>query len=132
MQFIKPFGPLVRLWLRLHGVDFLGAAGPGLRLPHSTSGGFVVNAGVRIGSNVTIYHGVTLGRSDAGVRPGTADLTIGDGVFIGAGAVILARSDRPLRIGDGAVIGANAVVLTDVPAGETWVGNPARPRVTAP
>lgn len=47
---------------------------------------------------------------------------IQDGARIGLGAVIL-----PFRvIGQGAVIGAGAVVTKDVPAGETWVGNPAR------
>lgn len=40
---------------------------------------------------------------------------------IGAGAVILPG----LTIGEGAMIGAGAVVTKDVPAGETWVGNPA-------
>ncbi|WP_114227894.1 MULTISPECIES: acyltransferase [Sphingomonas] len=48
---------------------------------------------------------------------------IGRGASIGAGAVIL-----PGRtIGEGAMIGAGAVVTRDVPAGETWAGNPARP-----
>lgn len=41
---------------------------------------------------------------------------------IGAGAVILPG----ITIGAGAMIGAGAVVTRDVPAGETWVGNPAR------
>lgn len=45
------------------------------------------------------------------------------GASIGAGAVILPG----LTIGEGAMIGAGAVVTRDVPAGETWVGNPARP-----
>ncbi|MCW3797511.1 hypothetical protein OMW55_06810 [Sphingomonas sp. BN140010] len=44
------------------------------------------------------------------------------GASIGAGAVILPG----LTIGEGAMIGAGAVVTHDVPAGETWVGNPAR------
>jgi acetyltransferase-like isoleucine patch superfamily enzyme len=44
------------------------------------------------------------------------------GASIGAGAVILPG----VRIGAGAMIGAGAVVTRDVPAGETWVGNPAR------
>jgi acetyltransferase-like isoleucine patch superfamily enzyme len=35
---------------------------------------------------------------------------------------------RPyITIGDGARLGAGAVVITDVPAGEVWAGNPARP-----
>lgn len=44
------------------------------------------------------------------------------GVSIGANATILCG----LTIGQGAMIGAGSVVLQDVPAGETWVGNPAR------
>jgi acetyltransferase-like isoleucine patch superfamily enzyme len=47
---------------------------------------------------------------------------IGDGVHIGVNASIL-----PMRKVDaGARIGAGAVVTHDVPAGETWIGNPAR------
>lgn len=48
---------------------------------------------------------------------------IGDRVKVGLGAVIKPR----VIIGDGAVIGCGAVVIRDVPAGETWVGNPAKP-----
>jgi acetyltransferase-like isoleucine patch superfamily enzyme len=44
------------------------------------------------------------------------------GASIGSGAVILCGH----TIGRGAIIGAGAVVTRDVPAGETWVGNPAR------
>lgn len=47
---------------------------------------------------------------------------VGRGASIGAGAVVLPG----LTIGAGAMIGAGAVVTRDVPAGETWVGNPAR------
>lgn len=125
-QFRRPFGPLVRLLLRLVGVDFLGTAGPGLLMPHSTSGGLVVNVGVRLGAEVTLMHGVTLGRADGHRRPGRMDLTVGDGVFVGAGAMVLGRAGRPLVIGDHAVIGAGAVVLDDVGPGEVWAGNPAR------
>ena len=48
------------------------------------------------------------------------------GASIGAGAVILPG----LTIGAGAIIGAGAVVTKSVPAGETWVGNPARQLAT--
>lgn len=47
---------------------------------------------------------------------------VGARASIGAGAVILPG----LTIGEDAMIGAGAVVTRDVPAGETWVGNPAR------
>ncbi len=51
------------------------------------------------------------------------NVTIGDGAYIGAGAIIR----QGLSIGAGATIGMGAVVTKDVPAGQTWVGNPARP-----
>ena len=43
-------------------------------------------------------------------------------VRIGAGAVILAE----VHIGPNAQVGIGAVVTKDIPAGELWVGNPAR------
>lgn len=45
-----------------------------------------------------------------------------NGAVIGANATILPG----IIIGERAVVGAGAVVTKDVPAGETWVGNPAR------
>lgn len=48
---------------------------------------------------------------------------VGDYVRVGLGAMILPRK----TIGRGARIGAGAIVTKDVPAGEVWVGNPARP-----
>ncbi len=48
--------------------------------------------------------------------------TVGDEVIIGMGALIGAG----LHIGDRAVIGMGSVVTKDVPAGETWFGNPAK------
>lgn len=47
---------------------------------------------------------------------------IGKGAIIGGGVVINAA----VHIGEGAVIGAGAVVTQDVPAGEIWLGVPAR------
>jgi UDP-2-acetamido-3-amino-2,3-dideoxy-glucuronate N-acetyltransferase len=45
-----------------------------------------------------------------------------ENVSIGSGSVILCG----ISIGRDAVIGAGAVVTKSVPAGEVWVGNPAR------
>lgn len=44
------------------------------------------------------------------------------GASIGANATILPG----VTIGENAMIGAGSVVTKDVPAGEVWVGNPAR------
>lgn len=78
---------------------------------------------------VHIGHDVVIG-ANCEVAPMTAicgHAEIGDGVRIGVGACIL-----PYRkIGVGARIGAGAVVICDVPAGEVWVGNPARRMGTA-
>ena len=76
----------------------------------------------RIGSNVTLVHGITIGMRNVRGFP-----TIADDVFIGAGARVLGE----IRVGEGAKIGANAVVLTDVPAGATAVGVPAEIKLPA-
>ena len=52
-------------------------------------------------------------------------VVIGDRVRVGLGAMF-----RPgVTVGDGARIGCGAIVVSDVPAGEVWVGNPAH-RIT--
>lgn len=84
--------------------------GGGLRLPHPT--GIIIHPEATIGPNCMIFQQVTI----AGA------VEIGGHVDIGAGAKILG----PLTIGDHANIGANAVVLSDVPAGATVVGVPAK------
>ncbi len=50
------------------------------------------------------------------------------GASIGANATILGG----ITIGAGALIGAGSVVTKDVPAGELWLGNPARRSGLAP
>ena len=72
-----------------------------------------------IGRNCNIAHQVTIGTS-AGGRTGAP--TIGDGVYIGTGAKIIGTID----VGDGAKIAANSLVMTNVPAGATAIGVPAR------
>jgi serine O-acetyltransferase len=88
---------------------------PGLYVLH---GQVVIDGTVEIGSGTTIAPWVTIGLR-AGVYQGA---TIGRNVSIGTGAKIIG----PVRIGEGATIGANAVVVSDVPAGATVVGVPAR------
>jgi len=55
-------------------------------------------------------------------------VVIEDDVTIDVGAVIVnGRTEKLLRIGRGAHLAPGAVVTTSVKAGETVVGNPARP-----
>ena len=93
--------------------------GPGLSLPHAGRG-VVVHHNATLGANSMLYHRVTLG-AQGGRAPRLAN-----DVTIGAGACVLG----PIHVGERARIGANAVVVTDVGAGETAVGVPARVRST--
>ncbi|OPL10036.1 MAG: serine acetyltransferase [Firmicutes bacterium ML8_F2] len=82
--------------------------------------GVVIGETTSIGSNVTLYQGVTLGGT--GKETGKRHPTIGDNVVIGTGAKVLG----PIAIGDNCRIGAGSVVLRPAPANSTVVGIPAR------
>ena len=117
----NPLGALAgrlaaRVWHTVPGLDLRGTEiGPGLFVSH---GQCTILSAERIGANCQVHQGVTVGWDYRGDRRPI----IGDDVFIGAGAKILGA----ITIGDKARIGANAVVVTDVPAGATAVGIPAR------
>jgi serine O-acetyltransferase len=117
--FETPAEILWRINYFLTGADIHPGAeiGGGLRLTHTS--GVVIGKGVRIGSNVTLLHGVTLGGSARGWFDGTfADgyPVIGDDTEIMAGAKILG----PITVGRGCFIGANAVLARDLPDGEAF------------
>jgi len=104
-----------RFWSAVSGADIPVNAriGGGLLIPHPN--GIVIHPEAVIGPNCLIFQQVTIGVAN-GIP------VIGGHVDIGAGAKVLGA----IAIGDHARIGANAVVLTDVPAGATMVGIPAR------
>ena len=113
---------LISLIVRaLTGIEIHPAAtiGDGLFIDHGT--GVVIGETAEIGSNVTLYQGVTLGGT--GFATGKRHPTVQDNVTIGSGAKLLG----PITIGHGAKIGANSVVITDVPPNSTVVGNPGHP-----
>src|ERR1700689_2185451 len=94
--------------------------GPGIFFPHTS--GTVIGAS-KIGRNVTIFQGVTLGAKemDMGFDPALRP-EIGDFVVLGAGAKILGG----ISLGDNVRVGANSVLLRSVPANSTVAGVPAR------
>ena len=114
-----------RLSYFLTGADIHPGAeiGGGLRLTHTA--GLVIGKGAKIGSNVTLLHGVTLGGSSRGFFADDSLVpdgfpTIGDGAKVAAGAKLLG----PIKIGRECFIGANAVVSKDLPDGTVF--NPGR------
>ncbi len=124
-------------WLWMHNSKFLGrwisqvarnltgveihpgaVIGPGFFIDHGM--GVVIGETTEIGTDVTLYHGVTLGGTS--LEKGKRHPTIGDRVVIGAGAKVLGA----ISIGDDSRIGANAVVVRTIPANSVVVGVPGQ------
>jgi serine O-acetyltransferase len=103
------------------GIEIHPAAeiGPGLFVDHGM--GVVIGETAKVGADVTIYQGVTLGGT--GFATGKRHPTVEDCVTIGSGAKLLG----PIVVGHGAKIGANTVVIHDVPPNSTVVGIPGHP-----
>ncbi|MDQ0462495.1 serine O-acetyltransferase [Caulobacter ginsengisoli] len=101
-------------------VDIHPAAviGKGIFFDHGT--GIVIGETARIGDDVSMLHGVTLGGT--GAERGDRHPKIGKGVLLGAGAKVLGN----ITVGDYAKVASGSVVLKDVPPGCTAAGVPAR------
>jgi serine O-acetyltransferase len=81
--------------------------------------GVVIGETAIVGSDVTLYQGVTLGGTGKG--HGKRHPTVCDGVFIGNNANVLGN----ITVGHNSRVGAGSVVLSDVPPNSTVVGVPA-------
>lgn len=91
--------------------------GPGFFIDHGM--GVVIGETSEIGSDVTLYQGVTLGGT--GRERGKRHPTLGNNVVVGAGAKVLGN----IKIGNNVKIGAGSVVVHAVPDNCTVVGVPA-------
>jgi serine O-acetyltransferase len=111
-------GSSLARWLT--GVDIHPAAQLGERLFIDHATGVVIGETAVVGTDVTLYQGVTLGGTS--LEHGKRHPTIGDRVTIGAGAKVLG----PITIGADSRIGANAVVVKPVPSNAVVVGVPGQ------
>lgn len=119
-------GLMYRLTLLLYNCSIEPAAeiGEGSTCVH-VGIGVVIHPRAKLGRNVKIGQGVTIGGRGKTVddgEPRSGAASIGDDVYVGPGARVLG----PISVGKGAVIGANAVVIEDVPDRAVVVGVPAR------
>ena len=97
--------------------------GTGISITHGW--GLVVNAGSIIGNNVTLFHGVTLGRRDQISNEGlrlTGYPVLEDEVWVGPHAVIVGG----IVIGRGSRVAGGAFITRDIPPYSIVVGNPAK------
>jgi serine O-acetyltransferase len=114
-----------RISCNMAGIDlpWQTRIGSGFILTHGW--GLVVSPGTKIGSNVTLFHGVTLGQRDRILITGDREIgypTIEDDVWIGPHAIIVGN----VTIGCGSRIAGGAYVHESVPPYSIVMGNPAK------
>lgn len=105
---LRYYGRRTGWQLGIHSIGF------GVKIYHW--GCMIINGKARIGKNLTIYPGVTVGATNTGVP------TIGDNVFLGLGCKVFGK----IHIGDNVVVAPNAVVVKDVPSDSVVAGIPAK------
>ncbi|MDB5821781.1 MAG: serine acetyltransferase [Herminiimonas sp.] len=127
-SFVRLFLPVCRVLHRFAcgraciDLPWRTSIGAGFSIAHGW--GLVVNQDAVIGRNVTLFHGVTLGRRDrlsAENKRTVSHPVIEDEVWIGPHALIIGG----VRIGRGSRIAGGAYVTDDVPPYSIVSGNPA-------
>ena len=97
-------------------IDVGAEIGPGMLIPHV--GPIRIHEDTRMGADCAVHHVCTIGADSQG----NSGAIIGDHVFISCHSSIIGK----VVIGDGAMIAANSLVITNVPAGATAIGVPAK------
>jgi len=119
--------PILRIFhlatTHLAGIDlpWRTEIGSGLLIPHGW--GMVISPMARIGRNVTLFHGVTIGQLDL-IHPDgqrtTGYPTLEDEVWVGPHAIVVGN----VVVGEGSIIAGGALVTRSVPAHAVIAGNP--------
>ena len=98
--------------------------------------GVVATAAVRVGAHVALMPGVVMTHDNligdyatlaSGVKLG-GGVQVGTGAYLGAGVMVREN----VTIGSWAMVGMGSIVTRDIPAGELWLGTPARFHRPAP
>lgn len=121
-------GKIYTTILKIAGVEIPREVevGDNINFPH-LGGCIVIHPDTVIKNDVSIYHGVTIGRADPYIIRAKSEMEkiiIEDGAVLCAGAKILCKSGV-LTVGEKTVIGANAVLTKSTGANEIWAGSPA-------
>ncbi len=101
--------------------------GEGFILEHGGHG-VVIHSKSRIGNNVHVYQGVTLGRADVHIPAEDSQfqgIEVQDDVILSPGCKVLCKQGI-LVVAKGCIIGANAVLLQSTAKNEIWAGMPAK------
>lgn len=97
-------------------ISYDAEIGKGCYLGHPYN--ITVGSGVKIGDNVNLHKGCTIGRENRGKRAGVP--TIGNCVSVGINATIVGN----IKIGDDVMIAPNSFINFDVPDHSIVIGNP--------
>lgn len=101
-------------------IEFNARIGPGMFVSHPV--GIVVGRGTVIGSNVTLFQGVTFGVKSWHPDAITKFPRVGNKCYFFTDAAVLGD----VTIGDNCIVGAHAVVTSDLPDGSLALGIPAK------
>lgn len=101
-------------------IEFNAEIGPGMLVSHPV--GIVVGRGTVIGSEVTLFQGVTFGVKSWHPNAIREFPKVGNKCYFFAGAAVLGG----IKIGNNCIVGAHAVLTDDVPDGGMALGVPAK------
>ncbi|MDD6633828.1 MAG: serine acetyltransferase [Ruminococcus sp.] len=92
--------------------------GPGLQISHPYN--ITINNGAKLGNNINLSKGVSIGQENRGKRQGVP--IIGDRVYLGINSTVVGK----ITIGDDVLIAPNSYVNCDVPSHSIVIGNPCK------